>query len=119
MQGFLPQAKVDMRCSSIRGATQLASVSGSRVSQTVQLRRNNTQRNVECAATHSGVKLPATHLQASQAALQQLQSTKGVNREYTNASKTQTVYPSGLLKSALLILYSFGSVFGQNYVIAP
>lgn len=76
-----------MRSSSIRGgATQLASVSGSRVAQTVQRHRNIVQRNVECAATTSGVKLPATHLQASQAALQQLQSTKGVNREYTTAS---------------------------------
>jgi len=76
---------LDMRGSSIRGATQLASVSGSRVTNTVQHHRNNVQSPVECIATTSGVKLPATHLQASQAALQQLQSNKGLNREYLNA----------------------------------
>ena len=74
-----------MRRSSIRGATQLASVSGCRVSQTTHHNRHNIQRTVECAATTSGVKLPATHLQASQAALQQLQATKSVNRESINS----------------------------------
>jgi hypothetical protein len=86
MPSFYTQT-LDMRRSSIRGATQLASASGSRVAHTVQYHRNNIQRSVECIATTSGVKLPATHLQASQAALQQLQSTKGVNREYMNACK--------------------------------
>ena len=80
MQGFQPQG-VDMRRICNRGATQLASVSGSRVSQTVHHQRHNAQRTVECAATTSGVKLPATHLQTSQAALQLLQASKGVNRE--------------------------------------
>jgi hypothetical protein len=43
-----------------------------------------TQRNVECVASTSGVKLPATHLQASQAALQQLAESggDGVNRKF-------------------------------------
>jgi hypothetical protein len=79
-QGFHPQTKLDMR-SFNRGVA----VSGSRAAQPT---RQNVQRFVtKCAATTSGVKLPATHLQASQAALQQLQSTKGVNREYINACK--------------------------------
>jgi hypothetical protein len=38
-------------------------------------------RAVSTAAAEASVKLPATHLQASAAALQQLQATKGVNRE--------------------------------------
>ncbi|KAI3429886.1 hypothetical protein D9Q98_010197 [Chlorella vulgaris] len=37
-------------------------------------------RAVSTAAAEASVKLPATHLQASAAALQQLQATKGVNR---------------------------------------
>jgi hypothetical protein len=86
------QGQINMPRSAMRGPSQLASVSGSRVVQAVQLRRNSAQRSiVECTAT-SGVKLPATHLQSSQAALQQLQSTKGVNREYNNACKSSTVY---------------------------
>lgn len=80
MQGFAPQA-VDMRQCGPRGATQLASFSGQRVSQTVHHRNNTIQRNVECAATTSGVKLPTTHLQASQAALQQLEANKESNSE--------------------------------------
>jgi hypothetical protein len=73
MMGF-SQKLGDMRSTSIRG-TQLA---GSLCPKAARPR--NAQRSIECTAT-TGVKLPATHLQSSQASLQQLQSTKGVNRE--------------------------------------
>ncbi len=75
---------LNMPRSAMRGASQLFS-SGSHVAKTVEHRRHNVQRSIECTATTtSGVKLPATHLQASQAALQQLQqsTSKGVNREF-------------------------------------
>jgi len=80
MQGFTAQ-QMDMRRCGLRGATQLASASGQRVTQTAHTRHHQIARNVECAASTSGVKLPATHLQASQSALQQLQATKGTNSE--------------------------------------
>jgi hypothetical protein len=45
-------------------------------------KRHEMQRPVQCIAT-TGVKLPATHLAASQAALQQLKvASKGVNSEF-------------------------------------
>ena len=72
-------------------ATQLASLSGTqRVVQHVCPRRASSislQRFVECAATSStGVKLPTTHLQASQKALQAVEdsSKEGINRKSNN-----------------------------------
>jgi len=81
MQGFAPQ-QMDMRLCGSRGATQLASISGHRVLHAIHHVHNNIQRNVVCASGASGVKLPATHLQASLAALQQLEATKGANSEF-------------------------------------
>jgi hypothetical protein len=87
MQGFHSQS-LDMRRAH-RGATQLASVSGSRVAQAVHHRPAFQRATIECAATTSGVKLPATHLQASQAALAQVQATKAVNRKSPPAVEPQ------------------------------
>lgn len=76
-----------LSCNQI-GATQLSSLSGAHRVAHVASQRTllaGVQRSVECAAAStSGVKLPATHLQASQAALQSIADSakEGVNREY-------------------------------------
>lgn len=69
----------------IRSTTQLASISGQRVSVAPQQRAvvvHHAVRGVECNATATNVKLPATHVVASEAALQQLKASTAVNREY-------------------------------------
>ena len=70
----------DMRA--FKGATQLASFSGRKVAPSPQNARQPRQRGLECAASSSGVKLPATHLQSSQRALQDLQTNKNISREF-------------------------------------
>ena len=69
-----------------RAASQGAAVSGQPVHASRPQRQRRcqaapaTECNAGAAAQHS-VKLPASHLQSSQAALQQLQATKAVNRK--------------------------------------
>ena len=64
--------------------TQLGSLSGQAVQQCAPRQRRQcpgASLAAECSAAEAAVKLPASHQQSSQKALQQLAASKGVNRE--------------------------------------
>jgi hypothetical protein len=82
MQGALGQLS-EMRSSTARLSNgQLAKLSGQQglYPYVHGNNRRSVKRGVECSAA-ANIKLPATHLQASEQALEQLKSTKTTNRK--------------------------------------